>query len=259
MDDIEDAAATLTVTGISGNLDLITADGITFGGSDADRWMRVTPVRHVTGTAVITITVEDSGVDSTVTGPKLTDSLAVTITVNPINDTPTINGKEVNGQPIHSSVTIDEDTSTEAISFTIDDEESGSALTVTAGSSNTGLVDASTGVVFAGSENNRTITVTPKANQYGSTRITIYVSDGNTSRNAYLDVTVLSVNDAPVVTPPAGPTPTINEDSSTEVLYYTISDIDTNVENIIMTAVSLDETKVLTSAITLGGNGAREQ
>ena len=65
-----------------------------------------------------------------------------------------------------------------AIAVTIGDvETAASSLTLTRASSNPTLVPLS-GVVFGGSGANRTVTVTPAANQLGSSTITVSVSDG---------------------------------------------------------------------------------
>ena len=247
--DIEDADGTLT---LSASWDETAIASVVFGGSGDSRTMIVTPVDDFQSDTEIIVTVTDSGTDGTVTGNVKTDSTTVTVTVAPVNDTPTINGQETNGSALSTTVTIDEDTSTDPLGFTVDDEESGAdGLTITAASSNTTLVPVS-GITFGGEGGSRTVTVTPGADMYGTVRITVYVSDGNSTRNAYFYVNVLPVNDAPVVTPPDDQT--IPEDGSTEILYYTVSDIDNDVTDITMTASSSDESKI--SGISLEGNGA---
>ncbi len=252
--DIEDQASALIVTAVSNNTAFVKDADITLGGSAADRWIHVAPAKDAFGTTTLTITVWDSGADSTLAGAPLSASHQINLTINEVNDTPTINGQETNGQVL-ATVTIDEDTTTGPISFTIDDEESGSApLILSATSGNTTLVDAATGVTFGGTGNSRTVTITPRADQNGVVRVTVSVGDGNSARTAYVDVTVNPVNDAPVVTPPADQT--IKEDTQTDVLYFTLSDIDSNVENATVIAVSSDESKVKSSSITVSGNGA---
>jgi Pectate lyase superfamily protein len=74
--------------------------------------------------------------------------------------------------------TIPVNTGTGAIAFTIGDgETSAAALTLTRGSSNAALIPVSA-IVFGGSGANRTVTVTPTANQLGSATITVMASDG---------------------------------------------------------------------------------
>ena len=249
--DVEDSASDLTVSGAWNTAEIAS---VTFWGTGSSRWMKVTPVDSFQSDTDITITVKDTGKDGTLTGDVKSASKTVHVTVVPVNDTPTINGKGSNGSAITTAVTIDEDTSTSAIGFTIGDEESlASSLVITGGSSNTTLVPVS-GIHFGGSGTDRTVTVTPAPDQNGSVRITVYVSDGNSTRNAYVDVTVRPVNDAPIVKPPVDQT--IPEDSSTEILYYTISDIDSAVTAITMSATSSNPSIVAVSGITLSGNGS---
>lgn len=74
---------------------------------------------------------------------------------------------------------IDQDTSTDALSFTASDlETSATQLQVTATSSNTTLVPQ-TGLVLAGTGGTRTLRVTPATDQSGSTQITLTVTDGS--------------------------------------------------------------------------------
>jgi VCBS repeat-containing protein len=249
--DVEDSASLLTMSGV---WDADAIQSVTFWGTGASRWMKVTPVDDFQSVTVITLTVADTGRDGTLSGDVKTASRTVTVTVEPVNDTPTINDKETDGQKISNAVTIDEDTATDAIPFTVVDEETPAAsLSVTGVSGNTALVPQS-GIVIGGSGAARTLTVTPAPDKYGSVRVTVRVSDGNTTRTAYVDVTVRPVNDAPTVTPPA--TQTIPEDSATETLYFTIADIDSAVTGITMSAASSNEGIVAVSGITLSGNGA---
>jgi hypothetical protein len=200
----------------------------------------------------------DNGKDGALSpyDPKsVSQTVTVSVTKDATNDTPTINGYSTNGTTLTTAVVIDEDTSTSAIAFTIDDEESGGALTLSWSSSNTTLVVAG-GVTFGGSDTSRTITVTPDANQNGSTVITVNVSDGTNTRTAKLNLTVSPVNDAPVVTSP--PDQTINEDTSTNTLYFSVSDIDNTAEEITTTglAASSDQSKVKDANIVVSGDGA---
>ncbi len=90
-----------------------------------------------------------------------------------------------------------EDGSTGPVAFTVSDGQSAAAaLTLRATSSNAALV-APSGIVFGGSDSNRTVTVTPLPNAAGSATITVYVSDGSLETASGFLLTVTSVNDAP--------------------------------------------------------------
>ena len=107
----------------------------------------------------------------------------------------------VNSFPTITAITnrtINADT-TGAIAFTIGDAETdASALSLSRTSSNTNLVPVAN-IVFGGSGNNRTATVTPVTNASGSTTIAINVNDGLASAASSFLLTVTPVNDPPVV------------------------------------------------------------
>gem|GEM_PF-698801 len=97
-----------------------------------------------------------------------------------------------NTAPTISSITnqtITEDTATGAIPFTVGDAETPGSLTVSGSSTNTALVP-NANIVFGGSGANRTVTITPAANQSGSAQITLTVSDGALSTPTSFQFTV---------------------------------------------------------------------
>jgi hypothetical protein len=108
-----------------------------------------------------------------------------------------------NTPPVISSISnliTEEDFSYTNITFTVSDaESSANSLVVTGNSSNTNLVP-NANLVFSGSGTNRSLAVTPLANQFGSTTITVLVDDGTNISNTSFLFTVNSVNDAPVLT-----------------------------------------------------------
>ena len=88
-------------------------------------------------------------------GGTASDSFVLTVTA--VNDLPTISDV--------TDKTTNEDTATAAIGFTVGDVETAAAsLTVTGSSSNSTLVPTAN-IVFGGSGANRTVTITPAANQ----------------------------------------------------------------------------------------------
>jgi hypothetical protein len=105
-----------------------------------------------------------------------------------------------------------EDAPTAAIACTVGDAETAAAsLTLTAGSSDLALVPLAN-IVFGGSGANRTIIITPAANQAGTATITIAVSDadGGSASDTFV-LTVTTMNDAPSFT--IGANQTVAEDS----------------------------------------------
>jgi hypothetical protein len=159
-----DENQTLTITALSNNPGIIPNPTITYTSPNPNGSLTLRPEVNTFGTALITVTVNDSQAsDNTVARSFL-------VTVVSVNDLPTIS-------PI-ADRTINENTSTGPIPFTVTDPETAaSALIVAANSSNPTLVPAAN-LAFAGSGTNRTVTVVPAPNQFGTTTITLTAADG---------------------------------------------------------------------------------
>ncbi|MSR55948.1 MAG: tandem-95 repeat protein [Gemmataceae bacterium] len=102
----------------------------------------------------------------------------------------------------------DEDVSSGSINFTVNDPQSALAdLVVTASSSNQTLVP-NANITLGGTVGNRTISILPIANLFGSTTITVTVEDtgGLTASDTFV-LTVDPVNDAPIAFPQSLSTP----------------------------------------------------
>ena len=138
-----------------------------------------------------------------------TVSRLFTITVNPLNDSPTIS--DIPDQ------SIDQNTSTATLPFTIGDVESPvSSLAVVGSSSNPTLIP-NAGIVLGGSGSSRSVRVTPAQNQFGSAVITITVADGTGGVNSdSFIVTVNAVNFPPTLDPLANLT--IVEDPGQQIV-----------------------------------------
>jgi len=146
----------------------------------------------------------------------------VNITVNPVNDAPEIAGENMDQ-------VIDEDNATDAIPFTVNDLETVvTSLVVTAESDDQTLVPGDN-LSHGGTGGNRTITVTPAQDQYGTATITVTVTDaGDLTDSLTFDVTVNPVNDAPVITSDGGgATAALEvEENITAVTTVTATDVD---------------------------------
>ena len=177
--DEETSPVSLVVAATSSNTSLISNSNLVLGGSGVNRTLVVTPAANAHGSATITVNVTDAHGKSR--------HQTFTVTVNPINDAPTMSAI--------ASVTIDENQNIGARSFTVDDvETSAGSLSVTTTSSNTALVPNNR-IVLGGSGGSRTIKVTPLADKIGSATITVTVSDGQLSASRSF---VVTVNDLPV-------------------------------------------------------------
>lgn len=152
-----------------------------------------------------------------------------------------------------SDQNVDEDISTLAISFTISDSETAtSALALTKNSSNSTLVPPAN-VVLGGSGSNRTVTVTPAANQFGTALISISVGDGLLAASESFTVTVAPVNDPPAIATISDQI--ADEDGTTSPIAFNISDIDTSVESLTLLAISSNTSLVPNTNMVLSGSG----
>ncbi len=174
---------TLTVTAASGNTGLIPTPTVTYTSPNATGSLRFTPIASASGSATITVTVNDGGASNNIV------SRAFTVTVNKVNQSPTIS--------VITNRVIAASTSTPAIPFSISDPETAaSSLTVSGSSGNPTLVPVS-GIVFGGNAGNRTVRITPQSGQTGSANITITVSDGTASVSRVFLLTVRQRPGAP--------------------------------------------------------------
>ncbi len=145
-------------------------------------------------------------------------------------------------------------TATPAIPFTINDADTPIGnLTLSRNSSNTNLVPTNN-IVFGGSGNNRTVTITPATGQTGSTTITVSVSDGALSASDTFLLTVTAVNTPPTITGIANQT--INVGATTGPLAFTIGDVETAAGSLTLSPNSSNPTLVPVGNIVFGGSGA---
>lgn len=234
--DPDTAQAALVVTATSNNPALIPNTSLVVTGTTASRTLKMTPVADQTGTAVITVNVDDGQYTAT-------DSFVLTVGTN---SAPTIS--DIADQ------TTNEDVSLSGIAFTVADADTPlDNLLITATSSDTTLVP-NANLVIGGTGGNRSLSITPAANQNGTATITVSVSDGNLTATDTLALTVTAVNDAPTISDiPNRGTPT---GTSTGAIAFTIGDVDTALTGLTVTAASDNQTLVPDANLLLGGSGA---
>ena len=200
--------------------------------------MRPAQDQFSTTPITITVTVTDGGGLSA--PPR-----SFTVTVNPVNDPPTIAPVPIANQ------TTAPGTPTLAIPFTISDPDPGAVLTVTGASNNTALVPVS-GIALAGSGSNRTVTVAPVVGQSGSSLITLTVRDqGNLTAATTFTV---AINAPPTIS--NIPDTATSEDTATGPISFTINDTLTAPSSLLLSFTSTNPG--LTSSVVFGGsNGSR--
>ena len=235
--DLLTPASSLSVSGSSNNLGLVPNGNIVFAGSGGSRTLLVSALANQTGSAMITVTVGNGEATATET---------FLVTVTSVNDAPTISTV--------SDTVIAENTSTDVLAFTVSDVETAAgSLFVTAQSSNTTLVPTAN-ILLGGTGSQRTVTVTPAANQYGSAIITLSVSDGSASTSTGFVLTVNSVNSAPTISAIADQT--INSGTNSGTIGFTVGDLESAAGDLTVTASSNNTVLVPNSGVVIGGSGA---
>lgn len=138
------------------------------------------------------------------------------------------------------------------VAFTISDPVTpAAALTINVVSSNTVLVPQSN-ISLGGSGSNRTVTLLPVANQWGLSTITITVSNGFTSSSANFVLTVIADNRAPTIS--VLPRMTVEAGSTTEIP-FTIADINSPLDSLIVSFRSAVPSLVSAESILVSGSG----
>ncbi|MBF0450629.1 MAG: DUF5011 domain-containing protein [Candidatus Magnetomorum sp.] len=221
--DLETEPQHLTVWAISSNSEIVPNDTLhlSFIGTGSQRTLVISPSRDNAGELIISVFVRDG-----------TDTRSVNFNLR-------VNGNKQNPQISHiDNQTIQEDTSVTVV-FTVTDADSGAdSLTISVYSSNAYVVPNKTeNLQLKGTGINRSLTVIPKINEYGSANITITAEDPDHlyAQVSFL-VTVNNINDAPVISEISDQT--IKENTSTPALTFIIDDAETAASDLSLTISS---------------------
>lgn len=190
--DVETLSENLTLSASSSNTALLPNATILLGGSRASRTITLTPAANQNGATTIMLSVGD-GVNTTTT--------SFILTVEPINDPPTIDQI--------TDLTVNEDSGVRTINLSGigagPANESGQALVVTATSNNPALIPNPT-VSYSSGSAGGTLTFTPATDGNGVATITVQVNDnggtssgGSTSAQRSFVLNVSAVNDSPTL------------------------------------------------------------
>ena len=210
----------LTVTATSSNTGLIDPT-VSYSLPNTIGTLSYTPVTDQSGSALITVTVKDSG--GTADFGVDTFQRTFTVEVTAVNDTPTLD-------PISNPPAILEGAGQQIINLSGITQGGGNEtlpspqfpLTVTATSSNTGLIDPT--VSYSSPSATGSLSYTPVADQSGSALITVTVKDSGGIADFGVDtfqrtftVEVTAVNDAPTLDPISNP-PAILEGAGQQII-----------------------------------------
>lgn len=222
--------ATVRLTAVSSNPDLIPNTNVIFSGNGVNRMVSVVPALNQSGTAVITVTATNQNGASaqtaftvTVVGPPVIQP------VNPIRTT--------RNTPVTVPLTI------------VDLNPNG--LRIVATSSNpTVLPNAN--IVVGGAGGSRTLTITPAQNQLGESIITLTVTNTeNLSSTVTIPVTVVSPSAPPVL---SGIQNIVTPTNTPALASFTVNDA--NLNTITLSAVSSNQALLPNSNIFFSGTGA---
>ena len=206
----------LTVTGTSSDTTLVPGGNIDFGGSGANRTVKVTPAANRFGGPVtVTVRVSDGNGSST-------DTFEVNVT--PVNDAPSFDLTASPNQTVNEDAG-DQTAANFATNASAGPFETQNVTFEVTGNSNPSLFAAAPGIAANGS-----LTYRPAANAVGTATVTVRAKDDGGTANGGVDVsatrtftiTVNPVNDAPTADPDAKSTP---EDTD---LVFPASDLTAN-------------------------------
>lgn len=235
--DPETPSANLSITAESDTAGPISNGSLVLSGTGPDRTLTISPNTNLFGTDTITVRVSDG---------QLTTTHLINVNVTAFDDPPTVSAI--------SNITINEDTSSGTINFSVTDVDTNlNSLQITAASSNQSIISSVNGITLGGSGANRTISVTPVANAFGSSTITLSINDGNSTVTETFVVTVNPVNDAPTISGIGNVS--INEDTP-QTFSFTVGDIDTSLNSLSISASSSNQSIIANTGISLGGSGA---
>lgn len=240
-----DTGQVFKVTATSGNPALISTINVNHVGSNATGSLSYSPVANQSGTATITVTVTDGGLDNNLTtaGDNLTTSTTFNVQVNPVNDNPTLNS-------LGGSYDLSEDAGVQLINLTGITAGGGETqpIAVTVQSLNTSLVPTPL-IGYSSPNSTGTLTFTPLANQSGSAILRIRIEDGGfdntlstTGDNGFtiqdLTVNVAQVNDVPTIDVVPSPQTVLEDSEPTTINLTGISGGIGEVQSVTVTAVS---------------------
>lgn len=166
----------LTVTASSSNTSLIPHPAVTYTSPNSTGSLSFKPLANQSGTATITVTVNDGQASN-----------------NTIVQTFTVQVAAVNDPPVISAIaplSINQNATANDIPVTVDDvDHSPAVLQISTNSSNPNLVTNNL-ISVTGTGNNRSLAIQPLANASGQSTITVTVNDGELTESTNFQLTV---------------------------------------------------------------------
>lgn len=237
--DINDSLASLTLAATSSNPSLFPSSNVQVSFSGGKWQLVATPVQNAAGEAFINLTATDPS------GAKFSTGFSISVVSQ--NDLPNIS--TISDQFVSQLDTL------APIPFQISDTETpASQLQLSATSTNTSLI-TSGGIVFDGTDTDRTVTLSPIAGQFGTStiKITVTDSDGGQSFTTFV-LTVTPESEPPTISTIANVDMLEDETAS---IPFTVGDNFTPINQLVLSATSNNSSVLPVAGISFNvGSGA---
>ncbi len=231
----------LVITASSSNSGLIPNPTVSYTSPNSTGSLSFTPVTDASGTATITVTVNDG--QST----NSTFSRTFTVSVTAVNNQPTL--------ATISNVSVNEDSGAQSVSLSgigTGAANESQTLTIAASSSNTGLIPTPT-VTYTSPNSTGSLNFTPVANSNGTATVTVTVNDGQATNNTVTQtftITVAAENDAPTLAAITGRTIAENAAAQTVALTGIGSGAANESQSLTVIATSSDTSLIPNPSVT---------
>ena len=257
---VGDAGQIFTVTAASDNLTLIPTPAVQQANGSPTGTLTYQPASNHSGTATITVTVMDGGSDNNLltTGDNLSTSTSFLVTVNPVNDPPTLN--------VVATLDIEENADPQVVPLTGISAGGGESqpVSITVQSLNLDLIDDPQ-IIYNSPAANGSLTFTPIVSQSGSAVLRIRVEDGgldgllNTTQDNGITIKDLIVNvagfdDLPTIDPITSPVIVAQNSGPTTINLTGISAGPDELQSFTVTAAS-DNTVLIPDPVVIFVDG----
>jgi len=238
---------TLSVTAVSDNTALIPTPSVTYTSPSATGTLKFTPVANNSGTATITVTVNDGQAQNN------TISRSFVVTVNSLNKAPTLNAI--------GNVAVNQNSGTHSVALSGISAGTGEhqTLIVSAVSDSPSVVPSPI-VSYTSPATTGTLYFAPATDAMGQANITVTVNDGQSANNLFSRVFTINVG---VIRPPPTNTPPVisaianqstTQDVAIAAIPFTISDQESPASSLTLSASSSNPTLIPTGNIVFGGS-----
>jgi hypothetical protein len=244
--DIDSDIDSVTVAAHSSNQSLVPDANLTASGSGTNRTLAITTLTNAVGSATIQLVATDSQ------SAKKTNTLS--LVVNLVNQAPSFSLST-------NAVVAAEEASVTVPNFALNlspgaVNESAQGLTFLLSTTNRSFFAAQPSITPSG-----TLTFKLAANVNGTNTVSVVLQDnggtssGGTNQSApqTFDIAVTPVNDAPVLLVVS--TLSIKADSGTTNLIFTVTDVDSEITNVTVTAHSSIQSLVTNTSLVISGTG----